>query len=89
MSLQAIGTKIVVKRIVKEQTHASGLVLSNSSDPNPPAELVSIGPEAQEKNPQLAQGQLAHIAWNSVAQVKYQGEELYIVDVTGVFAIEV
>lgn len=86
--ITAVGSKVIVKKLVKEQTSTLGIVLSNAQDPNPPAEIVSIGPEAAEKNALLKPGQEAYIAWHSVAEVKHEGITYHIVDVTGIFAVE-
>ena len=86
--IAAVGSKIIVRKIEKEQTTIGGIVLTNQQDPNPQAEILSIGPEAAEKNPMLKQGQAAHIAWHSVAEVKNDGNTYFIVDVTGIYAVE-
>lgn len=83
--LNALGTKLVVERVEQEQTSAAGIVLSNFQDPNPMALVVSIGSQVKID---VCIGDKVSISWNNTAQQKYKGKNYYVVDETGVFAVE-
>jgi len=88
MTLQALGTKLVLKKIEKEQTSASGIVLSNSQDPNPRAYVLSIGQDAKKKLPTLRASDLVCVEWSQTAPVKDQGSTFYIADWNSIYAVE-
>jgi co-chaperonin GroES (HSP10) len=83
--LHAVGTKLVVERIEQEQKSASGILLTNMQDPNPLAQVLSIGDQVKIA---VAVGDKVAVSWNNTAQQKSQGKTFYIVDETGIFAVE-
>lgn len=85
MTLQALGTKIVLERLHLEQTSASGIFLSNTEDPNPPARVISVGLDVKIK---VQTGDTVVVGWNNTAQQKYQGKTYWIADETSVYAVE-
>ena len=85
MTLQALGTKIVIERIEAEQTTAMGIVLSNAQDPNPLARVLSRG---QDVKIAVELGDTVVVGWSNTAIQKYKGKTYYIIDETGVFAVE-
>jgi len=86
--LEALGSKLIVKRVEREQTTALGIVLTNSQDPNPRAEVVSIGPKLAELHPALEVGDHLAIEWTQTAQIQDQGKTYYILDASSVYAKE-
>jgi chaperonin GroES len=83
--LKAVGTKLVVERVEQEQKSASGILLTNMQDPNPLAQVVSIGSQVKID---VCIGDRVAVSWNNTAQQKSQGKTYYIADETGVFAVE-
>jgi co-chaperonin GroES (HSP10) len=83
--LKAMGTKLIVERIEREQKSAGGIFITNQADPNPLARVVSIGSQVKID---VCIGDQASISWNNTAQQPYQGKTYYIVDETGIFAVE-
>lgn len=83
--LKAMGTKIIVERLEQEQTSAAGIVLTNMQDPNPMAVVVSIGSQVKID---VCIGDHCSISWNNTATQKYKGKTYYVVDETGLFAVE-
>lgn len=83
--LKAMGTKIIVERVEQEQTSAAGIVLTNMQDPNPLARVISIGSQVKID---VCIGDLASISWNNTATQKYKGNTYYVVDESGLFAVE-
>jgi co-chaperonin GroES (HSP10) len=86
--LEALGSKLIVKRVEQEQTTALGIVLTNTSDPNPRAEVVSIGPKLAELHPTLEVGDHLAIEWTQTAQIRDEGKNYYILDASSVYAKE-
>jgi co-chaperonin GroES (HSP10) len=80
MTVQAIGTKVVVKRLSQEQKSPGGLILSNTEDPNPLSEVISIGSDI--KSPQFEIGDKLYIAWSHTVKIG----DYFIVDFTNIFA---
>ena len=83
--LKAMGTKIIVERVEQEQTSAAGIVLTNMQDPNPLARVISIGSQVKID---VCVGDRCSISWNNTAPQPYAGKTYYVVDETGVFAVE-
>jgi len=79
--LQAIGTKVVVKKTHTEAKSKGGLILAHSEDPNPLAEIISIG--ADIKDAKFAAGDQAYISWPNTAKAG----DYFIVDYASIFAI--
>jgi len=83
--LKAVGTKLVVERVEREQKSAGGIFITNQADPNPMARIVSIGSQVKID---VCAGDQVSISWNNTAPQPYQGKTYYIVDETGIFAVE-
>lgn len=83
--LKAVGTKLIVERVEREQTSAGGIFITNQADPNPLARVISIGTQVKID---VCAGDQVSISWNNTAQQPYQGKTYYIVDETGIFAVE-
>ena len=83
--LKAVGTKLIVERVEREQTSAGGIYITNQADPNPLAQVLSIGSQVKID---VCVGDRASISWNNTAPQPYLGKTYYIVDETGVFAVE-
>lgn len=83
--LKALGTKLILERIDREQTSPGGLVLTNLQDPNPLARVLSTGD--QVKLP-VKEGDTVVVSWSNTAQQKYENKTYYIADETAIFAME-
>jgi co-chaperonin GroES (HSP10) len=82
MTLQALGTKLVIERVEQDQTTAGGIIVTNQQDPNPMATIISKGDDVKIK---VEVGDQVSVSWNNTAQQKYRGKTYYIVDETGCF----
>ena len=82
--IQALGTKLVVTRTEREQATASGIIISNQQENNPPACIISQGAEVTLN---CKPGDQVIISWPSTAEAKHEGTTYYIVDQTGVFGV--
>jgi co-chaperonin GroES (HSP10) len=83
--LKAVGTKLVVERVERDQQTASGIFITNQADPNPLARVVSIGSQVKID---VGIGDRVSLSWNNTAPQPYQGKTYHVVDETGVFAVE-
>jgi co-chaperonin GroES (HSP10) len=83
--LKALGTKLVLERIERPQTTQAGIFISNSTDPNPVAKIVSKGDAVKIA---VEVGDIVAVSWHNTAQHQTQGQTVYIVDESGVFAKE-
>ena len=82
MTLQALGTKLIIERVEQDQTTAGGIIVSNQQDPNPMAIILSKGDDVKVK---VEVGDTVSVSWNNTANQRYQGKTYYIVDETGLF----
>jgi co-chaperonin GroES (HSP10) len=83
--LKAVGTKLVVERVERDQQTASGIFITNQADPNPLATVISVG---QQVKIDVCAGDRVSISWNNTAPQPYNGKTYYVVDESGVFAVE-
>jgi chaperonin GroES len=83
--LKAIGTKLVVEKIEREQKTAGGIFITNQQDPQPLAQILSIGSQVKID---VCIGDRISLSWANTAQQPYQGKTYYIVDETGIYAVE-
>jgi co-chaperonin GroES (HSP10) len=83
--LKALGTKLVVERVERDQQTASGIFITNQADPNPLAKVLSVGSQVKID---VCEGDRVSISWNNTAPQPYQGKTYHVVDETGVFAVE-
>ena len=86
--INAIGTKLVIEKIEVEQTSQFGIVLSNATDPNPKARIISVGSEVLVKEPTLIPGTDIIVEWRNTAVVKDQGKDFYVVDLSSVYGVQ-
>jgi co-chaperonin GroES (HSP10) len=83
--LKAVGTKLVVEKIERDQQTASGIFITNQQDPNPLARIISIGSQVKID---VCVGDRVSVSWANTAPQPYNGKTYYIADETGVFAVE-
>ena len=83
--LKAVGTKLVVERVERDQQTASGIFITNQAEPNPLAVVLSVGSQVKID---VCVGDRCSISWNNTAPQPYAGKTYYVVDETGVFAVE-
>jgi co-chaperonin GroES (HSP10) len=83
--LKAVGTKLVLERVERDQQTASGIFITNQADPNPLAKVISIG---QQVKIDVCIGDSVSVSWANTAQQPYNGKTYYVADETGIFAVE-
>ena len=83
--LNALGTKLIVERVEREQKSAGGIFITNQSDPNPLASVLSIGSQVKID---VCIGDRVSLSWANTAVQPYNGKNYHVVDESGIFAVE-
>ncbi len=92
-NIKPLGDRVVVKRLEKEETTASGIVIPDSAKEKPAeGEVVAVGPgrvnEKGERNPmEVKVGDKVLFTKYGPSEVKVDGEELLILSESDVLAI--
>jgi len=86
--IQALGTRAVIKKLEVEQRTQGGIFLAANNDANPRAEVISLGEGTKEKYSQLSVGDQVIVEWSQAQQIKDHTPNLYICDVTSIYAKE-
>ena len=82
--LEAVTTKIVIKRSEEVKQTTSGIILQRDVSEQVFALVMSVGPDVKAD---IKVGDKLVVDWRNIAQTKVDGENYYIVDITGVLAI--
>ena len=80
--LQAVGTKLVIQRIARQEQTTGGIIISNQQEQNPRARILSKGTDVKIV---VEPGDTVIVSWPNTLQVR---DDYYIVDETGVYAKE-
>jgi chaperonin GroES len=83
--LKALGTKLIIERVERQEKTSGGIIISNQQDKTPLAKVISIGDQVKIK---VSVGDSVVVSWANTAQQPSQGTNYYIIDETGVYATE-
>jgi co-chaperonin GroES (HSP10) len=83
MTLQATGTRYVIRPVELTMASAGGIILKSTEDTQL-AEIVSIGSRVEEP---LPLGTKIVVNWNHTVPVKHKNEALWIIESGAVAAI--
>ena len=79
-----LGTNVLVTEIEKEETTASGIILTESIDKgNKPGLVLSVGPEANH----IMSGQRVFLDWSQSMPVNVEGKAAVIIGAEYIKAI--
>ena len=82
------GTKVVIKEVASEETTASGIVLPGSAQEKPQvAEVLAVGPGSEDVKMELQVGDRVIFSKYAGTEVKYNGEEVIILDQRDILAV--
>ena len=88
MKLNPLGDRVVLKREEAEEKTASGIVLPGSAQEKPQmAEVLAVGPGTDEVKMELKVGDKVIFSKYAGTDVKYNGEEIMIMDQRDILAI--
>ena len=77
MAIEAMGKRLIIKRVESEKRTSSGIVLTYDHTQSPRAEVVSVGDAVE-----IAVKTGDHIIpdWNKVAHTKHENQDYFIID---------
>jgi len=86
--IKPLGTKVVIKEVASEETTASGIVLPGSAQEKPQvAEVLAVGPGSDDVKMELTVGDKVIFSKYAGTEVKYNGEEVIIMDQRDILAV--
>lgn len=84
--IEALNTKVTIKRQHKEKTTSSGIVLQHEDNPNPQAIIVNVGPDVKAN---VKVGDTVFLDWRYVFQLTFHTDEnIYVTDVSNILAVD-
>ena len=86
--IKPLGTKVDIKEVASEETTASGIVLPGSAQEKPQiAEVLAVGPGTEDVKMELKVGDKVIFSKYAGTDVKYNGEEVSIMDQRDILAV--
>lgn len=86
--IKPLGSKVVIKEMVAEEKTSSGIVLVASAQEKPQmAEVLAVGPGTDEVKMELEVGDKVIYSKYAGTEVKFNGEEVMIMDQRDILAI--
>ncbi|WP_425446330.1 co-chaperone GroES [Dethiothermospora halolimnae] len=87
MTIKPLGDRVVIKKVEKEETTKSGIVLPNSAKEEPKiAEIIAVGPKVEEKG-EIKVGDRVIFSKFSGTEVEADGEEYTILKSIDILAV--
>jgi co-chaperonin GroES (HSP10) len=83
--IEAVKTKVTIKRIHKDKVTSGGIHLSYEDNPNPQAEVLSVGEEVKAN---VKQGDIVFLDWRYVHQLTFGETKIYVMDESNILAVE-
>ena len=86
--IKPLGTRVVIKEMVAEEKTASGIVLPGSAQEKPQvAEVLAVGPGTEDVKMELSVGDKVIFSKYAGTEVKYNGDEVIILDQRDILAV--
>lgn len=86
--IKPLGTKVVIREMVAEEKTASGIVLPGTAQEKPQmAEVLAVGPGTDEVKMELKEGDKVIFSKYAGTEVKFNGEEIMIMDQRDILAV--
>ena len=86
--LKPLADRVVVKMLENEETTKSGIILAGNAQEKPQfAEVLEIGPGTEKIKMEVKKGEKVVISQYAGTKIKYEGEELIIVNQSEILAI--
>lgn len=86
--IKPLGSKVVIREAASEETTASGIVLPGSAQEKPQmAEVLAVGPGTEESKMELKVGDKVIFSKYAGTTVKFNGEEVMIMDQRDILAV--
>lgn len=86
--IKPLGSKVVIKEMMAEEKTSSGIVLVASAQEKPQmAEVLAVGPGTDEVKMELKEGDKVIFSKYAGTEVKFNGEEIMIMDQRDILAV--
>lgn len=86
--LKPLADRVVIKMLESEETTKSGIILAGPSQEKPQfAEVIEVGPGTEKVKMEVNKGDKVVISKYSGTNVKYEGEDLIIVNQSDILAV--
>lgn len=86
--LKPLADRVVIKMKENEETTKSGIILAGASKEKPQyAEVLEVGPGTEKIKMEVKKGDSVVVSKYAGTEIKYQGEDLVIVNQEDILAI--
>lgn len=86
--LKPLADRVIIKMKENEETTKSGIILAGSSKEKPQfAEVLEVGPGTEKIKMEVKKGDKVVVSKYAGTEVKYEGEDLMIVNQSDILAI--
>lgn len=82
--IEALNKKVTIKRLHKDKVTAGGIHLQTEDNPNPQGEVLSVGEEVTN----VKAGDVVFLDWRYVFQLTFDGDNVYVTDISNILAVE-
>ena len=88
IGIKPLGARVVIKRVEAEEKTASGILLTGTAKEKPQvAEVLAVGPGPEDEKMELKVGDRVIFSQYAGTDVKYEGQEVSIMNQRDILAI--
>ena len=88
IGIKPLGARVVIKRVEAEEKTASGILLTGTAKEKPQvAEVLAVGPGTEDEKMELNAGDRVIFSQYAGTDVKYEGQEVSIMNQRDILAI--
>ena len=88
IGIKPLGARVVIKRVEAEEKTASGILLTGTAKEKPQvAEVLAVGPGTEDEKMELKVGDRVIFSQDAGTDVKYEGQEVSIMNQRDILAI--
>ena len=88
IGIKPLGASVVIKRVEAEEKTASGILLTGTAKEKPQvAEVLAVGPGTEDEKMELKVGDRVIFSQYAGTDVKYEGQEVSIMNQRDILAI--
>ena len=88
IGIKPLGARVVIKRVEAEEKTASGIQLTGTAKEKPQvAEVLAVGPGTEDEKMELKVGDRVIFSQYAGTDVKYEGQEVSIMNQRDILAI--
>ena len=88
IGIKPLGARVVIKRVEAEEKTASGILLTGTAKEKPQvAEVLAVGPGTEDEKMELKVGDRVIFSQYAGTNVKYEGQEVSIMNQRDILAI--